>query len=69
MKGQDRLSVVTIVMHLLHQTHIGVANEDCAVKARVIRIHSKLFFSSDYAVEAGYQVARNQSMDLQISSC
>ena len=53
MKGQDRLSVVTIVMHLLHHTHIGDANEDCVSKAGVIRTHSEPFFSMDCAVEVG----------------
>ena len=66
MKGQDGLSVVTIVMHLLHQTHIGVANEDCTVKTKVIQIHSELFFSRDCAVEAGCQEARNWCIDMQI---
>ena len=59
---------MTIVMHSMHTTHIGDANEDCVVKARPIRIHSGVFFSRDCAVEEGYQVARNQCMDLQISS-
>ena len=68
MKGKDRLSVVTIVMHSMHHTHIGVSNEDWAVKARKIGVHSRVFFSRDCAVEAGYQEARNQCMDLQISS-
>ena len=68
MKGQDGLSVVTIVIHLLHHTHIGVSNEDCVVKARVIRIHSELFFSRDFTVEAGYRVARNRCVDLKTSS-
>ena len=35
MKGQDRLSVVTIMMNWLNHTHIGVSNEDCIVKERV----------------------------------
>ena len=53
MKGKDRLSVVTIVMHWLHQTLSGDANEDCAVKDGVIIIHSEPLFSRYCAVEAG----------------
>ena len=63
-KRQDGLSVVTIVMHWFHHTHIGVSNDVCAIKAKVIRIQSELLFSKDCAVEAGYQVARNQCMGL-----
>jgi len=52
----------------MHLKKIGVSNEDCAIKARKIQIHSGVFFSRDCEVEASYQVARNQCMDLQISS-
>ena len=58
MKGKDRLSVVTIVMHSLHHTYNGDANEDFTVKDGVIRIHLELFFSKYCAVEAGLQVAK-----------
>ena len=48
---------MTIVLHDLQQPVIGDANEDCMSKAGPIRVHSEPFFNSDYAVEAGYQVA------------
>ena len=48
---------MTILLHDLQQPVIGDANEDCVFKARPIRVHSEPFFSSDYTVEAGYQVA------------
>ena len=67
MKGSDGLSVVTIVMHSMHLTHIGFSNEDCTVKAKPIRIHSGVFFSNDCVVEAGCQEARNWCMEVQIS--
>ena len=53
MKGQDRLSVLTIVMHLLHPTVSGDANEDCVSKAGEIQTDSEPFFSRDCAVEVG----------------
>ena len=57
---------VTIVMHSMHLTHIGVANEDCAVKASPIQFHSGVFFSRDCAVEEGYQDERNWCIEMQI---
>ena len=50
---EDRLSVVTIMMHWLHPTLSGDANEDCVSKVGAIRVHSEPFFSKDCAVEAG----------------
>ena len=44
---------VTIVMNLSHHTIIGEANEDFAVQARCIQVHSEPFTSRDCAVEAG----------------
>ena len=55
---------MTIVLHDLQQLVIGDANEDCVSKARPIRVHSEPFFSSDCAVEAGYQVAEIGACDL-----
>ena len=55
-------------MNSMHLTHIGDANEDCAVKARLIRIHSGVFFSKDCVVEAGCQEARNWCIDMKISA-
>ena len=63
MKGQDRLSVMTIVMHSMHHTSIRDANEDCAIKARQIRVHSGVFFNKDCVVEAGYHEARDRCID------
>jgi len=57
---------VTIMMHSMHLTHIGDANEDCTVKARPIRIHLGVFFNRDCAVEVGCQEARNWCIDMQI---
>ena len=58
------LSVVTILLHDLQQLVIGDANEDCVSKAGPIQVHSEPFFSSDCAVEAGYQVAEIGAWDL-----
>ena len=55
---------MTILLHDLQQPVIGDANEDCTVKAGPIRVHSNPFFSSDCAVEAGYQVAEIGACDL-----
>ena len=44
-------------MHGLHPTLSRDAFKDCVSKARVILTHQELFFSIDYAIEAGYQVA------------
>ena len=53
MKGRDRLSVVTIVLHEFAPHMVGDANEDCVRKAGTIQVLSKPLFSSDCAVEAG----------------
>ena len=37
---------------------IGDANEDCVVQSRWFEVIYEPFFSSDCAVEAGYQVAK-----------
>ena len=58
------LSIATILLHDLQKPVIGDANEDCVRKAGPIRVHSKPFFSSDCAVEAGYQVADIGACDL-----
>ena len=55
---------MTIVLHDLKHTVVGDANEDSVSKARPIRFHSEPFFSSDCAVEAGYQVAEIGACDL-----
>ena len=66
MKGGDGLSVVTIVMHSMHLTHIRDSNEDCAVKESPIQIHSEVFFNRDCAVKAGCKDASNWCIDMQI---
>ena len=55
---------MTKVLHDLQHTVVGDANEDCMSKAGPIRVHSEPFFSSDCAVEAGYQVAEIGACDL-----
>ena len=55
---------MTIVLHDLQHIVVGDANEDCVSKAGPIRVHSKPFFSNDYVVEAGYQVADIGACDL-----
>ena len=59
---------MTIVMHSMHHTHIGVPNKDCTVKARPILIHSVVFFSRVCVVEVGYQEARNQCMEIPVET-
>ena len=48
---------MTILLHDLKQPVIGDANEDCALKARWFEVIYEPFFSIDYVIEAGYQVA------------
>ena len=48
---------MTILLHDLQQPVIGDANEDCGVQARWFEVIYEPFFSIDWAVEAGYQVA------------
>ena len=48
---------MTILLHDLQQPVIGDANEDCAVQARWFEVIYEPFFSIDYTIEAGYQVA------------
>ena len=48
---------MTIVLHDLQQPVIGDANEDCAVQSRWFEVIYEPFFSIDYAIEVGYQVA------------
>ena len=55
---------MTIVLHDLQQLVIGDANEDFAVKDGPIQVHLEPLFSSDCAVEAGYQVAEIGACDL-----
>ena len=55
---------MAILLHDLQQPVIGDANEDCVSKVGTIRVHSKPFFSSDFTVEAGYQVAEIGACDL-----
>ena len=55
---------MTILLHDLQQPVIGDANDDCVRKARPVLFHSKPFFNSDCAVEAGYQVAEIGACDL-----
>ena len=55
---------MTIVLHDLQHAVVGDANEDFVRKAGPIRVHSKPFFSSDFTVEAGYQVAKIGACDL-----
>ena len=45
------------MLHDLQQPVIGDANEYFAVQARWFEFIYEPFFSIDYAVEAGYQVA------------
>ena len=51
------------MLHDLQHAVIGDANEDCAVKAGPIRVHSEPFFSRDCIVEADYQVAEIGACD------
>ena len=55
---------MTILLNDLQQPVIGDANEDCAVKAGPIQVHSEPFINSDCAIEAGYQVAEIGACDL-----
>ena len=55
---------MTILVHEFVPHIDEYDNEDCVVKTRWIRTHSEPFFSSDCAVEAGYQVAEIGACDL-----
>ena len=48
---------MTILLHDLKQPVNGDANEDCTVQAKWFEVIYEPFFSIEYAIEAGYQVA------------
>ena len=48
---------MTIQLHDLQQPMSGEANEDCTVQARWFKVIYEPFYSIDYTIEAGYQVA------------
>ena len=49
---------MTIVLHDLQHTVVGDANEYCVVNIGWIRVHCEPFYSIDYTIEDGYQVAK-----------
>ena len=55
---------MTIELHEFAPHIDGDANEDCMRNSGPIRVHSEPFFSSDCAIEAGYQVAEIGARDL-----
>ena len=55
---------MTILVHEFAPHIDGDANEDCTVQARWFEVHYEPFFSSDCAIEAGYQVEEIGACDL-----
>ena len=50
------------IVAYLQQLVIGEAHEDCAVQARWFKLFNEPSYNIDYAIEAGYQVAKDWSM-------